>query len=222
MKKASLILSAVVAVTVMMLASFGSSSSIENADSFKEVTIGTQTWMAKNLNVDKFRNGDSIPEVNTANEWQKAANEGKPAWCYYHNDPKQGKRYGKYYNWYAVNDPRGLAPKGWHIPNIIEWEKLFNNLGGKDSAGKKMKSTSGWKYNGNGNNSSGFSGLPGGYRNDNGNLDVIGYSGDWWSSTYSGEDSLFALECGVNFREDNTGIGLNSKGSGLSVRCVRD
>jgi len=80
------------------------------------VNIGTQTWMAKNLNVSIFANGDPIPEVKTNEEWKKAAEEKKPAWCYYENDPANGAIYGKLYNWYAVSDPRGLAPKGWHIP----------------------------------------------------------------------------------------------------------
>lgn len=109
---------------------------------YKTVVIGSQTWMAENLNVSTFRNGDPIPEARTNEEWEKAGKEGKPAWCYYDNDPKNGSKYGKLYNWYAVNDPRGLAPKGWYIPSHDEWTTLENYLG--DHAGKKMKSTIGW------------------------------------------------------------------------------
>jgi uncharacterized protein (TIGR02145 family) len=126
------------------------------------VTIGKQVWMAKNLNVEVFRNGDSIPEVKTNEEWEKAWKKGKPAWCYYDNNPANGTKYGKLYNWFAVNDPRGLAPKDWHIPSDSEWTVLTDFLGGEDVAGKKMKSTSGWQNNGKGNNKSGFSCLPGG------------------------------------------------------------
>ena len=76
------------------------------------VKIGNQTWMKKNLDVSKFRNGDIVPEVRSQEEWSNAALENKPAWCYYNNDQANGVKYGKLYNWYAVNDPRGLAPEG--------------------------------------------------------------------------------------------------------------
>jgi len=111
---------------------------------YDEVTIGKQVWMIENLNVDKFRNGDPIPHAKTKEEWEKAGEEGKPAWCYYDNDPANGKKYGKLYNWYAVNDSRGLAPDGYHIPSHAEWEKLTDFLGGNSVAGAKMKSKSGW------------------------------------------------------------------------------
>lgn len=90
------------------------------------VTIGNQVWMTKNLNVDKFRNGDPIPEAKTDEEWIKAGENKQPAWCYYENDPANGEKYGKVFNWYAVNDPRGLAPEGWHDPTEEELQDLFN------------------------------------------------------------------------------------------------
>src|SRR5210317_1010044 len=94
----------------------------------KEISIGNQVWMLDNLNVDKFRNGDSIPQAKTDEEWENAGINGQPAWCYYDNNPDNGKRYGKLYNWHAVNDSRGLAPKGWHIPSAQEWIVLLDNL----------------------------------------------------------------------------------------------
>ena len=106
---------------------------------FKTVVIGSQTWMAENLNIEKFRNGDSIPEIKNDKDWEKAINEKKPAWCYYNNDPENGSKYGKLYNWYAVNDKRGLAPEGWHIPSDDEWTGLTDYLGGRYSCGKKLK-----------------------------------------------------------------------------------
>ena len=108
------------------------------------VTIGKQVWMTVNLNVDKFRNGDPIPEVKSEEEWQMADENGQPAWSYYDNDPANAEKYGKLYNWHAVNDPRGLAPEGWHIPNENELDELINFLGGIDLAGVKMKTSSGW------------------------------------------------------------------------------
>ena len=109
----------------------------QEVNSFEEVTIGNQIWMTKNLNVDKFRNGDPILEAKTDEEWQKAGEKKQPAWCYYDNDPKNGEQYGKLYNWYAVNDPRGLAPEGYHVPTDAEWTQLSDYLGGEDVAGKK-------------------------------------------------------------------------------------
>ena len=113
-----------------------------NNTNIKTVTIGTQVWMTTNLNVDKFRNGDPIPEAKTNEEWERAGENHQPAWCYYENKAANGTKYGKLYNWYAVNDPRGLAPEGFHVPSDEEWTTLEEYLG--DDAGKKMKSKSGW------------------------------------------------------------------------------
>jgi len=90
----------------------------------KTVKIGTQTWMAENLNVSTFRNGDPIPEAKTNEEWDRAGANKQPAWCYYNNDPRNGAKYGKLYNWFAINDPRGLAPEGWHVSNLDDWNIL--------------------------------------------------------------------------------------------------
>jgi uncharacterized protein (TIGR02145 family) len=112
----------------------------------KSVTIGTQVWMKENLNVSTFRNGEPIPEAKTAEEWKAAGEAKQPAWCYYDNDPKNGAKYGKLYNWYAVNDPRGIAPVGWHVPNNSEWDNYknyFNNFYNGEL--DEIKSKSGWK-----------------------------------------------------------------------------
>ena len=139
---------------------------------FESIKIGEQEWLVKNLDVDKFRNGDPIPNIKDNEEWIEAGRNSQPAWCYYDNDPENGKIYGKLYNWYAVNDPRGLAPAGWHVPSGVEFTILAEFLG-EDNAGYKMKSVGGWndcedKYgeiqNGNGDNSSGFNALPGGHK----------------------------------------------------------
>ena len=161
---------------------------VEPTRNSREIIIGTQVWMAKNLCVDYFRNGDPIPQVKSTKEWKKAAKNQQPAWCYYKNKLENGAKYGKLYNWYAVNDPRGLAPEGWHIPTDNEWKLLSNYLGGEDFAGKKMKSTSGWfdldgNENGVGTNESGFNGLPGGFRDDFGSFGSQGSFGNWWSAS---------------------------------------
>jgi len=104
-----------------------------------------QEWMAENLSVFNFRNGDPIPVVKTEEAWKKAGENREPACCYYENNAKYGKTYGVLYNWYAVNDPRGLAPEGWHVPTAEEWTTLDSHLGDYKTAGTKMKSSSGWK-----------------------------------------------------------------------------
>ncbi|MFN6038086.1 MAG: FISUMP domain-containing protein, partial [Bacteroidota bacterium] len=128
----------------------------------KQVTIGNQIWMADNLNTSKFRNGDVIPEAKTNADWESAGYNKQPAWCYYKNDPVNGQKYGKLYNWHAVHDPRGLAPEGWHIPSAKEFKILIVNLGENENsfgsiAAPKLKTKTGWdKFSGNGNNESGF------------------------------------------------------------------
>lgn len=184
---------------------------------FPTVKIGNQEWMAKNLDVDCYANGDPIPQVQNPEEWK---NLKTGAWCYYNNDPENGKIYGKLYNWFAVNDPRGLAPKGWKIPSDEEWLILTEFLGGKDVSGTKMKSTSGWAIDGNGTNESGFSGLPGGFRYYDGYFYFIGDYGDWWSSTEY--DTYYAWNRYLYRNNDILDRYYYNKTVGLSCRCLRD
>lgn len=195
--------------------SFNEVSSTNVASSTNEVAIGSQVWMTKNLNVDKFRNGDPIPEAKTDEEWFNAVENGRPVWSYFENNPSNGEKFGKLYNWYVVSDPRGLAPEGWHIPSDIEWIELTTFLDGEAVAGIKMKSKTGWNGNGNGNNSSNFSGLPGGYRHEYGDFENIGEYGFWWSST----STKFRI---MNFDSDDLNTDYGSPGRGFSVRCVKD
>lgn len=126
--------------------------SINKLANVDEVKIGKQVWMSKNLEVTIFGNGETIEEAKNSKEWRKACKEGRSAWCYYMFKEEHGLVYGKIYNWFAVNDPRGLAPKGWHIPTNTEWTTLVDHLGGESVAAPKMKSTSGWGGNTNGTN----------------------------------------------------------------------
>ncbi len=180
MKKSFLILS-----TSLLIAVLFSCSS--NSDTITvETEGGEQIWMSKNLNVDKFRNGDPITHAKTDDEWIKACINKEPVWCYYDNDPKNGELYGKLYNWYAIADDFGnaknLAPAGFHIPTSLEWRYLIQSISEKgwdaeskgsaensklDAKASNMKSTT-WKGSSNGaydgSNISGFSALPGGAR----------------------------------------------------------
>lgn len=153
----------------------------------KEVEIGEQIWMSENLNVSKFRNGDFIPEAKTEEEWMAAGNEKRPAWCYYRNDTLKGAKFGKLYNWYAVSDPRGLAPEGWHIPDKKEWNDLISFLTKAyfpEETQYSMKTAESWSSFTKGKNLSGFSALPGLSRNSVGvfNEDVAEFT-IWWSSS---------------------------------------
>jgi len=183
------------------------------------VRIGEQAWAIANLNVITFRNGDTIPEAKTNKEWVSAGESGKPAWCYYNNDPANGPKYGKLYNWYAVNDPRGLAPAGWTLPADADWAQLAYYLGGKEVSGGKLKSTSGWIGGDNGTNEAGFTGLPGGYRVENGTFLNLGSIGTWWSSTES--KTLYAIDYYLSLSR-SLGRSTSPRQRGESVRCLRN
>jgi uncharacterized protein (TIGR02145 family) len=183
---------------------------------YKSIKIGEQVWMAENLNTSHFRNGDIIPEAKTTEEWIRAGTENEPAWCYYNNDSEDGEEYAKLYNWYAINDPRGLAPENWTIPDNNEWAKLIDYLGGNKEAGTGMKSTTGWNSKSNESNSSRFTALPGGGRVYDGNFSDIGNAGIWWSSVEETALTAYGI-CLIN----NVVQGSWQKGTGLSVRALK-
>ena len=185
-----------------------------------EVQIGTQTWMSKNLDVNTFRNGEAIPEAKNAKQWIKASKNKKAAFCYYEYRSKNGAIYGKLYNWFAVNDPRGLAPKGYHVASSAEWTVLTDFLGGEYVAGEKLKSTSGWANGGNGDNSSGFNGLPGGYCDNFGNFYNITENGIFWSSSESYTRVAWSRD--LSNRDTKVYRYTSYVYYGLSVRCLRD
>jgi uncharacterized protein (TIGR02145 family) len=171
------------------------------------------------LDVSHFRNGDPIPEARTVEDWKAAGENKQPAWCYYNNDPDIGKIYGKLYNWYAVNDPRGLAPEGWHVSMDSEWLVLVE-ICDLVWIEKHLKSKSGWKTN-DGNDKYGFSALPGGLCLIGGECGMIGIMSYYWSSDEKSFD--YASNW---FLSDIFHIGEYSRSSpkryGLSVRCVKD
>jgi uncharacterized protein (TIGR02145 family) len=214
--KSFLIVIAILSIAVSSLAQVID----KDGNTYKTVTIGNQMWMVENLKVAHFRNGDPVPEANTAEEWIKSGKITNPAWCYYGNDSAKSKKYGKLYNWYAVNDPRGLAPEGWHIPSDVELTMLTDYLGGENEAGTKMKTTSGWYKKGNGTNESGFAGLPGGTRDHFGIFHAIGSYCSWWSSTESDTNSAWNRNL---YFDSVTVLGTDSyKQEGYSIRCLRD
>ncbi|MCF6128947.1 fibrobacter succinogenes major paralogous domain-containing protein [Flavobacterium sp. AS60] len=196
-----------------------------DGNNYQSIVINGKQWMKGNLNVSKYRNGDVIPEVTDMAEWD-ALTTG--AWCYFENVTANGTTYGKLYNWYAINDPRGLAPTGWHIPSDAEWTSLTNFLGGTSVAGMKMRdlgdtwSTSAVLAT----NQAGFSALPGGYGYLTHAYDPVdepfNSMGDvafWWSSTASNPTTAYSLNVNLN---NSVTRGSILKKAALSVRCVRN
>lgn len=199
----------------------GMSEVVERKDGIESVWIGEQEWMTRNLSVTTFRNGTPIPQAKTREEWAQAAKDGKPAWCYYNFDSSHGDKYGKLYNWYAVADSAngGLAPVGWRIPDNNDWTKITEYLGGYPAAGIKMKSESGWQSDANGTNMSGFAGLPGGMIRPNGSSVGVGLYGHWWSAS---DYIRFNAWDWMLYYNDPLVRTNHHKGSGFSVRCVRE
>jgi uncharacterized protein (TIGR02145 family) len=189
---------------------------------YNTVTIGSQIWMTENLKVTHYRNGDLLPNVTDIVEWNSLSTG---AYCNYDNDLNNGAIYGSLYNWYAVNDPRQIAPPGWHVPSIAEWTVLYTHLGltqPEDTvAGGKMKEagTVHWLTPNKGaNNSSGFTALPSGVRAYNGTFNALGIACVWRINavaSWAAMPSLYYANAGLSF-------GSNCMSCGNSVRCIKD
>jgi uncharacterized protein (TIGR02145 family) len=228
---------AILSLSTFIISSCGNGSSTKSTDKTQdcecdssikygsEVRIGSQVWTTTNLNVVTFRNGDTIPEAKSEKDWETAGYNKQPAWCYNENNAGYGVKYGKLYNWYAVNDPRGLAPNGWHIPSDAEWSQLINYLGVEYYAVDKMTSSCDWTSLNCNKNESGFTALPGGMRFYDQETKTtyfadIGDCAAWWSSSeYYLQD---AWGYGIETFEDITRDSSHYKGDGLSVRCIKD
>lgn len=183
---------------------------------YSTVTICDQVWMAENLKVTHYRNGEPIT---LSTSWSE-----EEAYCNYDNNDSYVDPYGRLYNWYALNDSRGLAPEGWHIPTDEEWYTLITCLGGEDVAGGKLKEagTEHWISNNTGTtNESGFTALPSGERSDSGAYWGMGYYTHFWTSTEAVSSSHARY-----WRIHSTGLLIVTAGaykrSGFSVRCVKD
>jgi uncharacterized protein (TIGR02145 family) len=183
--------------------------------SYKTLMIAEMQWTAENLQTSKFRNGDLIPETKSSEEWVQYCQENKAACCYLDNDPTKGKLY----NWFAVNDPRGLAPEGWHVANDAEWADLARFYGGWKIAGKKMKALPKRKKKKAEQPELFNAVLPTGMRYLSGAFEDNGKS-YWWSSTPKDYEGA-----GFRWISDSSDV-LNSdicnKRTGYSVRCVKN
>ena len=197
----------------------GSGSDIDGNVFGTIVMCDDKIWMSENLSVSKFRNGDNIPQITDGVEWMRA---DSPAWCYYDNDPTKGKLY----NWYAVNDSRGLAPEGWSVASDSEWTQMISCLGGGTEAAKKIMATTRWEYNeGFATNESGFSTLPEGSRSWGGSFNGYNILGSWWTST--SENNCCATSMGMVGAQlagggQITSTKSNDRTPGFSVRCLNN
>lgn len=187
---------------------------------YRTIKIGDQWWMAENLKVTRYPNGDAIPAVANSNTWVKSESGAR---CAYDYTATNVPTYGYLYNWYAVNDSRHLAPEGWHVPTDFEWSHLIQELGGAAEAGGTLK-TAGTEYweipNTAATNSSGFSALPGGWNTPYGFFTAVGKHAFFWTS------SEHSTESGVDYHLgwDHAQVcrSVDSKIYGMSIRCVKD
>ncbi len=187
---------------------------------YKIIKIGDQLWMAENLKVTRYRNGEVIPEVADANSWSDLTSG---AYCEYENNESNVDTYGRLYNWHAINDRRGLAPTGWYLPSDSDWQVLVDYLGGDAIAGGKLKEagTTHWlPPNTGATNESGFTGLPGGSRTPS--IVGYGYLGSlahfWTSSEILGNNAYFRPLASEDTYAGHWGV---PKQYGFSVRCYR-
>ncbi|MEY4955441.1 MAG: hypothetical protein RI981_1526 [Bacteroidota bacterium] len=186
---------------------------------YEEVTISGKTWMLKNLDVSTYRNGDVIPEIKNLADWNKAT---AGAWCYYNFGSAMNPNWGKLYNKYAVDDPRGLAPQGWHIPSKTEWMELITAAGVPGAP--KIKATTGWRTPFVASNSTGFTAYPAGGiirgQFDFNNVNLESYF--WIKDPGNGDLRYYiymqAENNDINIYPDALEGGLH----GFSVRCRKD
>jgi len=188
-------------------------------NTYEILMINNQAWSSKNLNVSHYRNGDSIYQVNNAKDWENYANEGMGAWCYYNNEPSMSKIYGKLYNWYAVNDPRGLAPENCHIPKKQEFTSLIEFYESLEND-QKVSKVSINKLEKTVMIIEGHFLFPGGFISYNGDFNGVEESGYWWTSTeYALNDAWYK---GFNLKTGKFLKGFYDKGDGKSIRFIKD
>jgi len=193
---------------------------------YATIKIGNQNWMAENLRTSHYANGDLIPNVPESNEW---INLTSGAWVHYENNPELNALHGKLYNWHAIQNAKGICPKGWHVPSNEEWNTLLNYLGGKEIAGGKLKSKllNAWAFHFNGqstesepNNESGFSSVASGSRSVDGMFGLMSFRATYWSSNEYSASDAYTRE--IFWNGDAAGSFNEYKKNGYSCRCVQN
>ena len=196
-----------------------------DGNTYKTVTIGTQTWMAENMRTSRFNDGSVIYQIKNEEDWDPIWNTDTAAWVYYNHNETYNMKYGKLYNWYSINpltnDNKNICPSGWHVPSDSEWNILIEKLGGISIAGGKMKELGIESWNSideETTNTSLFTGLAGGAAE--GDMSDFGYSGYWWSSTEDDESGGWSRE--LNYNKNDIKRRSIEKRACLSIRCVKD
>jgi uncharacterized protein (TIGR02145 family) len=203
-----------------------SAGTIKDAEGneYKTVQIGDQVWMAENLRTSVFGNGDSIPNVKSKEKWVDLTSG---AWVYYQNNPNFNPTFGKLYNWYVIEDERGICPAGFHVPTNEEWNALGAFLvdqGYTNEEGVILKAKQGWNdhetLSGNGEDKYQFGALPGGNRNLNGTFSKMGINGYWWSASVN---NIVNAWCRYLYNSSSSILCYDDfKNYGFSIRCVQD
>lgn len=211
------------AILILFITACGDTGSVTDIDGnvYKTIKIGNQVWMAGNLKVTKYRNGNPILHLKDNESWI-TAEDG--AYCSYNNSSSDAEQTGLLYNWYAINDSRNIAPEGWHVPNPQEIAVLVEYLKGDTVAAAKMKATGTQNWllpNEGANNKSGFAALPGGYRyGKNGSFHTAGSNAYWWCTTRSFEVFSWSSRIYQTFADVDRDSSYMTYG--LSLRCIKD
>jgi uncharacterized protein (TIGR02145 family) len=224
-------------ISILSIVLFACTSKNENTDQdgklIKTVEIGKQIWSCENLNVVHFRNGDEIPEAKTWDEYFKYTTDKKPCWSYYDFDKKNEKIYGKLYNWYAVKDKRNLAPEGFKVSSVEDWNELIEFLGNGETSASQLKSveTNLWlNQSNNVKDSHGFCAKPGGFLTCSTDMGDSFWSlrrvGAWWCSNSIDENNANSIYMYSGDNEYSTEneikIAENQKWFALSVRIISE
>jgi len=186
---------------------------------YKTIKIGTQTWMLENLKTTKYNSGAPIQKLMDVEKWQF---DISGAYAWYNDDESNKDIYGALYNWAAVKKGN-LAPKGWHIPSIEEWQVMIDFLGGEKIAGGKLKDlgTDFWDSPNKGaDNSSGFKAVATGCKSKEGSYLLVGNRSLFWSSTSS--NLLQAKSITLIFNSPKASVFATSKNYGCAIRCIKD
>lgn len=194
---------------------------------YKTVVIGTQWWMAENLKVTKYNNGEEIPNLKNGADW---ASTEAGAYCYYANRASFVDTYGSLYNWYTVADEREVCPTGWHVPTDEEWITLEKHLGMSAEEADRMTAWRGTDEGDKlkddsfeGNNSSGFTALASGYRDPEGLFKAMGTDNDYWTSTpYDNQGNTEGVLHGLLNSKSNVVRNFHAPAYGFCIRCVRN
>ncbi len=194
-----------------------------DGNSYSFVTIGKKVWLRDNLNVSRYRNGDPIRQAKTDEEWLDAAAKKEGAWCYHKNDPANAAQFGRLYNWYAVNDPRGIIPSGWHLPSKEDWMEVATVLtGSSPSEERKINALSTWRYPALAvDNSIHFHAEPGGLRGTEEMAFLfLGENAFIWASTEQAPNLAWYAQ--FDFHNAVINIAAQDKRTGIAVRCIKD